>query len=494
MGGGSRPNSPPKEEAPPAPPAVPSWGSGNGVPTGGNGTSGAFLVGHQWAAQVQGQQWGESMPGFLPPGGEQPQSWEQNVGGYAPPESSPPQPQQWGVQATSSTWQVGGGSAHSSRPPTPGQSSWSANPATGGPSQGEDAEGGGSAFSSRPPTPGQSQSWNTSPAVSSGSRPSSPAGQTQSQQWGGQSGANSGLGGQWAAQSAPLFSAYENQAVASTAESSMSKPPTPRREEKQGSKPAGGEAGLKSSHRSASEPDFAKSGKDAANADKDSGPKSVGGGSSPVRKTFAGGFLRASSGIWGGLKNSLSSVVPGGGGSGNQAKLGDKNKFYYDEKKKKWVLEGEPEAEEEAPLPPPPMTGNFLAGGAANTSSSVGPSNPPGASTSSQAPPGPPAVPGGAGQPPSSQGGALPLGGPAPPPVSSFSARGRTGVRSRYVDTFNKGGAAAAGPAKALALPARPPVSCCTGHHCCLLVISVAFVIKHLLVAEMLRASAKEII
>ncbi|GAQ78521.1 hypothetical protein KFL_000140410 [Klebsormidium nitens] len=479
--GGSRPTSPAVKEEGAAASPVPSWGvghvagpvgnytfsasgSGNSFAAAGNGmagtTSGAFLVGHQWAAQVQdpAQQWGENVAALAPPQSEQPPAWGQGEGFYVPPENKQPQ-QQWGVTpASNASWQPGvppgGENLHSGRPPVNGQSAWSVSPAAGGGVNIEDAERGGSALSSRPPTPGQSQSWNPSPAVSSGSRPSSPVGQTQSQQWGVQPGGDPFSGGQWAAQGAPLISSYENQAVASTAESGVSKPPTPRKEEKGD---GGNDDRRKSPHRSASEPDFAKSGKAsaAAEGDKDSGPKSVGGGSSPVRKNapWGGGFLRAGSGIWGGLKNSLSSVVPVGGGSGNQAKLGDKNKFYYDEKRKKWVLEGEPEPEEEAPLPPPPTA--FGSGGP-NAGSVDSAKAPPGAGASSQPPPGV------AGQPPASQGGTAPLaaGGLAPPPaVPNFSARGRTGVRSRYVDTFNKGGAAAGSAAKGLSLPAaRPPV------------------------------------
>ena len=100
--------------------------------------------------------------------------------------------------------------------------------------------------------------------------------------------------------------------------------------------------------------------------------------------------------------------------------MGETNKFYYDEKLKRWVEEGaEPPAEESAP-PPPPTTASFQDGksdynlnNALNdqlhaTVSSPEPSN------------------------------STPLGStsaiPAIPPSSNqFSARGRMGVRSRYV-------------------------------------------------------------
>lgn len=110
-----------------------------------------------------------------------------------------------------------------------------------------------------------------------------------------------------------------------------------------------------------------------------------------------------------------------------QAKLGEKNKFYYDGKLKRWVEEGaEPPAEEPALAPPPTTTafmngmpdhdkkGVFVNGTIrANGESEFKATN---------------AVEKFSGTP------------PIPPGSNQFSARGRMGVRARYVDTFNKGG------------------------------------------------------
>lgn len=110
---------------------------------------------------------------------------------------------------------------------------------------------------------------------------------------------------------------------------------------------------------------------------------------------------------------------------GRQAKLGDTNKFYYDEKLKRWVEEGaEPPAEETA-LPPPPTarfqngTSDYNLKTALKSEGSLGNGSPEFKS---------PALDQGPGIP------------PLPPTSNQFSARARLGVRSRYVDTFNKGG------------------------------------------------------
>ncbi|KAJ6809169.1 protein transport protein SEC16B-like protein [Iris pallida] len=114
--------------------------------------------------------------------------------------------------------------------------------------------------------------------------------------------------------------------------------------------------------------------------------------------------------------------------SGRQAKLGESNKFYYDENLKRWVEEGaEPPAEEVAP-PPPPTSASLQ---------NVMPyHNIDNASRSpSLAANGPPVT-----NYPNLQEQSSGI-----PPISlspnQFSARARIGVRSRYVDTFNKGGA-----------------------------------------------------
>ncbi|KAG2672238.1 hypothetical protein I3843_13G029700 [Carya illinoinensis] len=110
-----------------------------------------------------------------------------------------------------------------------------------------------------------------------------------------------------------------------------------------------------------------------------------------------------------------------------QAKLGEKNRFYYDEKLKRWVEEGAEPPIEEAVLPPPPTAGAFQnvmqdynMKDAAKTE--VFPSDA-GQQTKSLVS--------------SERGSEIP---PIPCSSNQFTARGRIGVRSRYVDTFNKGG------------------------------------------------------
>ncbi|KAL4570944.1 hypothetical protein LXL04_026609 [Taraxacum kok-saghyz] len=126
-----------------------------------------------------------------------------------------------------------------------------------------------------------------------------------------------------------------------------------------------------------------------------------------------------------------------------QAKLGDTNKFYYDEKLKRWVEEGvDPPVEEPALAPPPTFqnqnqnqngTPQYNLQTALNSQGSLSLSN--GDFTS----PSP-----------------MPMGGMPPLPASNqFSARGRTGVRARYVDTFNQGGG---NPTNLFQSPPPPPV------------------------------------
>ncbi|TQD84596.1 hypothetical protein C1H46_029853 [Malus baccata] len=110
-----------------------------------------------------------------------------------------------------------------------------------------------------------------------------------------------------------------------------------------------------------------------------------------------------------------------------QAKLGEKNKFYYDEKLKRWVEEGVEPPAGEAALPPPPPTAAFPnrmqdynINDALETKSFPAVNGP--------------QIPSLVSPEPSS---GIP---PIPPSSNQFSAHGRTGVRSRYVDTFNKGG------------------------------------------------------
>ncbi|KAL3645591.1 hypothetical protein CASFOL_010771 [Castilleja foliolosa] len=126
-----------------------------------------------------------------------------------------------------------------------------------------------------------------------------------------------------------------------------------------------------------------------------------------------------------------------------QAKLGDSNKFYYDEKLKRWVEEGaEPPAQEAAPPPPPPTsvfqngTSDYNLKSAMQSQTSYSSGGPEYKSPS--------VVDNNSGIP------------PLPPTTSNqYSARGRMGVRSRYVDTFNKGGGT---PANMFQSPSPSPV------------------------------------
>ncbi|XP_073042971.1 protein transport protein SEC16B homolog isoform X1 [Primulina eburnea] len=131
---------------------------------------------------------------------------------------------------------------------------------------------------------------------------------------------------------------------------------------------------------------------------------------------------------------------------GRQAKLGDTNKFYYDDKLKRWVEEGAAPPAEEETLPPPPTAAIFQNGTSdynlkaplQNESSHVN-RNPEYGSTS-----------------PLDNSSGIP---PLPPTSNQYSARGRMGVRSRYVDTFNQGGGNTANSFQAPAVPSVKPAS-----------------------------------
>ncbi|KAK6138697.1 hypothetical protein DH2020_027559 [Rehmannia glutinosa] len=131
-----------------------------------------------------------------------------------------------------------------------------------------------------------------------------------------------------------------------------------------------------------------------------------------------------------------------------QAKLGDTNKFYYDEKLKRWVEEGAEPPAEEAALPPPPTTAAVFQNG---TSSDYNLKS----ALQSQAFHGsggpeyksPSVVDNNSGIP------------PHPPTSNQYSARGRMGVRSRYVDTFNKGGGSTTNLFQSPSLPPIKPTS-----------------------------------
>ncbi|XP_038682275.1 protein transport protein SEC16B homolog isoform X2 [Tripterygium wilfordii] len=124
-----------------------------------------------------------------------------------------------------------------------------------------------------------------------------------------------------------------------------------------------------------------------------------------------------------------------------QAKLGEKNRFYYDEKLKRWVEEGaEPPAEEVA-LPPPPSTTAFQ-----GTVPYDNIKDTPKVESHSNG------VPEYFSPISSEKGSGIP---PIPPSSNQFSARGRSGVRSRYVDTFNKGGVTPATSFQSPSFPAK---------------------------------------
>ncbi|XP_043715640.1 protein transport protein SEC16A homolog isoform X2 [Telopea speciosissima] len=128
-----------------------------------------------------------------------------------------------------------------------------------------------------------------------------------------------------------------------------------------------------------------------------------------------------------------------------QAKLGEQNKFYYDEKLKRWVEEGSDPPAEEAALPPPPQTASFQNGmsdynikNALKSESLPTNGGPEFKSPTQERSPGIP---------------------PIPPGSNQFSARGRMGIRSRYVDTFNKGGGTPANSFQSASVPAAKPAA-----------------------------------
>ncbi|XP_027334766.1 protein transport protein SEC16B homolog [Abrus precatorius] len=168
-------------------------------------------------------------------------------------------------------------------------------------------------------------------------------------------------------------------------------------------------------NRSVSEPDFSRSPRQGASPDAQ-GKASVSGGTSRFSFGFGSQLLQKTVGL-------VLRPRPG-----RQAKLGEKNKFYYDEKLKRWVEEGAEPPPEETALPPPPTTAAFPNGSIDyNLKSALKNERPPSNEgsdlSSSELTPGIP---------------------PIPPSTNQFSARGRFGVRSRYVDTFNQGGGSSA--------------------------------------------------
>ncbi|AQK67670.1 Protein transport protein SEC16B-like protein [Zea mays] len=162
-----------------------------------------------------------------------------------------------------------------------------------------------------------------------------------------------------------------------------------------------GGTGRKIAHnRSVSEPDFGRSSKQGA------------GGSDGTQSSASG----SSSSRFGWLVQKTMGLVSK---SHRQAKLGDQNKFYYDEKLKRWVEEGAAVPAEEPPLPPPPTKPSFQNGMLDNKLN--------GPMSVSHAPNG---VTEWKSSNSSEQGLGMP---PIPPSQNQFSARGRMGVRSRWV-------------------------------------------------------------
>lgn len=189
-----------------------------------------------------------------------------------------------------------------------------------------------------------------------------------------------------------------------------------------------GGAGRKIAHnRSVSEPDFGKTPKQGARSDNTQSSASgsrFGWISSTLQKTM--GFVSKS----------------------RQAKLGQQNKFYYDEKLKRWVEEGAEIPAKEPPLAPPPTKSSSYQNGMPDynlNGPTSGMHTPNGVAERRS----PKHADHGLGMP------------PIPPSQNQFSARGRMGVRSRYVDTFNKAGAT--GAAQSYNRPAAPSVTPPTG-------------------------------
>ncbi|KAL3329564.1 hypothetical protein AABB24_033755 [Solanum stoloniferum] len=175
-------------------------------------------------------------------------------------------------------------------------------------------------------------------------------------------------------------------------------------------------------NRSVSEPDIGRtprqvdSSKDASSSNTGSNASGAGGISRFRRFGFGSQLLQKTVGLV--LKPR----------QGRQAKLGDSNKFFYDEKLKRWVEEGAELPAAEPPLAPPPTAPAFQNGAPDYNVKSVLKSESPICNNGFPEMKSPTSSDNGAGIP------------PLPPTSNQFSARGRMGVRSRYVDTFNKGG------------------------------------------------------
>ncbi|CAL9112327.1 unnamed protein product [Musa textilis] len=201
-----------------------------------------------------------------------------------------------------------------------------------------------------------------------------------------------------------------------------------------------GDNSRKSRHnRSVSEPDFGRSPKQDSNSDGAQSKATVSGGSR---------FGRIGSQL---LQKTMGWVSR----SHRQAKLGESNKFYYDEKLKRWVEEGADPPAGEPALPPPPTATPFRNGmpdsnasNAFKSENNIKDAFLRESHTDKLGPVTAPSVP-------LEQNSGIPL---IPPSQNQFSARGRIGVRSRYVDTFNKGGGSLTNSFQSPAVPSVKPL------------------------------------
>ncbi|XP_052736912.1 protein transport protein SEC16B homolog isoform X3 [Vigna angularis] len=171
-------------------------------------------------------------------------------------------------------------------------------------------------------------------------------------------------------------------------------------------------------NRSVSEPDFGRSPRQGTSPE-GQGKTSVSGAASRFSRFGFGSQL---------LQKTVELVLRPR--PGRQAKLGEKNKFYYDEKLKRWVEEGVQSQSEETALPPPPKTAAFQNGSTdyslKHALKKEGTPSMEGYDFKTKSHEHNPGIP------------------PMPPSSTQFSGRGRVGVRSRYVDTFNPGSGSSA--------------------------------------------------
>nr|GME15990.1 protein transport protein SEC16B homolog [Ipomoea batatas] len=204
-------------------------------------------------------------------------------------------------------------------------------------------------------------------------------------------------------------------------------------------------------NRSASEPDFGRS---SLQGKVESPPKDASPSTTTQENASGGGTSRFSRFSFGSqiIQKTVGLVLKSR--QGRQAKLGDQNKFYYDEKLKRWVEEGAEPPAEEPTIAPPPTAASFQ-NGASDYNLRNAPSEynlrsalkNEGSSNGTPELKSPSPVDSGSGMP------------PLPPTSNQFSARSRTSVRSRYVDTFNKGGGNATNLFHSPSVPSTKPAN-----------------------------------